>query len=258
MLFALVPPMVIADLGAGEGTLAQLLAKRARKVIAVDNSEKMVEFGADARAQTRLRQSRVPPRRHRGAAHRRRLASISRILSQALHHAASPARAVAAAHKLLKRGGRLAILDLQAHQFEQARELYADTWLGFTEAQMLEFLEGAGFREIEIGVVSRDEVNPQFQTDAGDRGEVNAAPRTPCGPSRSVASRWSASPMGGTARRELSIACLLLASSAPFTALVRLRWWAWVFVFLWGGGSLRRVFEVLFARVLTRQRLGQG
>src|SRR5690349_2349328 len=46
MLFALVPPMIIADLGAGEGTLSQLLAKRARKVIAVDNSEKMVEFGA--------------------------------------------------------------------------------------------------------------------------------------------------------------------------------------------------------------------
>jgi len=36
MLFALVPPLVIADLGAGEGHLSQLLAKRARAVIAVD------------------------------------------------------------------------------------------------------------------------------------------------------------------------------------------------------------------------------
>ena len=86
------------------------------------------------------------------------------ILSQALHHASHPARAVAAAHKLLKSGGRLAILDLHAHQFEQARELYADTWLGFTETQLHDFLEAAGFREIEIGVVSRDEANPQFQT----------------------------------------------------------------------------------------------
>jgi ubiquinone/menaquinone biosynthesis C-methylase UbiE len=40
------PPLTVADLGAGEGTLAQLLAKNARKVIAVDNSPKMVEFGA--------------------------------------------------------------------------------------------------------------------------------------------------------------------------------------------------------------------
>jgi ArsR family transcriptional regulator len=163
MLFALLPPMVIADLGAGEGTLAQLLAKRARQVIAVDSSEKMVEFGADlarkhgfANLEYRLGDIENPP-----------IAAGSvdlAILSQALHHASHPARAVAAAHKLLKRGGRLAILDLQAHQFEQARELYADAWLGFTESQMLDFLEAAGFREIEIGAVSRDEVNPQFQT----------------------------------------------------------------------------------------------
>ena len=45
-LLKLMPPMVIADLGAGEGTFSQLLAQRAEKVIAVDNSEKMVEFGS--------------------------------------------------------------------------------------------------------------------------------------------------------------------------------------------------------------------
>src|SRR5580693_2111296 len=43
----LLPPMVIADLGAGEGTISQLMAQRAKKVIAIDNSEKMVDFGAD-------------------------------------------------------------------------------------------------------------------------------------------------------------------------------------------------------------------
>src|SRR5205814_10678404 len=43
----LMPPLVIADLGAGEGTVSQLLARRAKKVIAVDNSVKMVEFGAE-------------------------------------------------------------------------------------------------------------------------------------------------------------------------------------------------------------------
>src|SRR5436305_8723678 len=42
----LMPPLVIADLGAGEGTVSQLLARRAKKIIAVDNSEKMVEFGS--------------------------------------------------------------------------------------------------------------------------------------------------------------------------------------------------------------------
>src|SRR5947199_522403 len=44
-LITLLPPLTVADLGAGEGTLSQLLAKNARKVIAIDNSPKMVEFG---------------------------------------------------------------------------------------------------------------------------------------------------------------------------------------------------------------------
>ena len=46
VLITLLPPLTVADLGAGEGTLAQLLAKNARKVIAVDNSPKMVEFAS--------------------------------------------------------------------------------------------------------------------------------------------------------------------------------------------------------------------
>src|SRR5215831_4604201 len=44
-LLTLVQKIDVADLGAGEGTLSQLLALRARKVIAVDISEKMVEVG---------------------------------------------------------------------------------------------------------------------------------------------------------------------------------------------------------------------
>lgn len=164
MLLLLAPPeMTVADLGAGEGTVSQLLARRVRKVICVDNSEKMVEFGANLakthgfkNLEYRLGDLEEPP-----------IAAGSvdlALLSQALHHAAHPAAAVAAAHAILKPGGRIAILDLLAHQFEQARELYADTWLGFTEAQLHEFLEGAGFREIEISAVARDEQNPQFQT----------------------------------------------------------------------------------------------
>jgi ArsR family transcriptional regulator len=162
MLLTFLPPLVIADLGAGEGTLSQLLARRAKQVIAVDNSEKMVEFGSSlakkhgfTNLEYRLGDLEEPPIPEGTV-------DVA-LLSQALHHASSPARAVAAAHRILKLGGRIAILDLLAHQFDKARELYADTWLGFTEAQLHEFLESAGFSEIEIAVVARDEQNPQFQ-----------------------------------------------------------------------------------------------
>ena len=97
------------------------------------------------------------------------------LFSQALHHANNPARALAAAYRLLKPGGRVAVLDLLAHQFEQARELYADTWLGFSEAELHRMLEAAGFAGIEVQVVAREDEPPHFQTMFGT-GIVPAKP----------------------------------------------------------------------------------
>jgi ArsR family transcriptional regulator len=162
-LIALLPPLNVADLGAGEGTLSQLLAKTARKVIAVDNSPKMVEFGSKlakkhgfANLEYRLGDIEEPP-----------IAKGSvdlAILSQALHHAIHPQRAIAGAHRILKAGGRLVILDLLSHRFERARELYADHWLGFSELQLHQWLEEIGFTKIEVTVVSREKQTPHFQT----------------------------------------------------------------------------------------------
>ncbi len=163
MLLSLVGPITVADLGAGEGTLSQMLAKRAKKVIAIDGSEKMVEFGeAQAKrngftnVEFRLGDIEDPP-----------IAAGSvdlALLSQALHHAANPDRAIAAAFRILKKKGHIAILDLLAHNFEEARKLYADTWLGFSEAELHRLLTDAGFDEIEISVVARESKSPNFQT----------------------------------------------------------------------------------------------
>jgi ubiquinone/menaquinone biosynthesis C-methylase UbiE/DNA-binding transcriptional ArsR family regulator len=162
-LITLLPAQNVADLGAGEGTLSQLLAKTAKKVIAVDNSPKMVEFGANlakehgfANLEYRLGDIEDPPIDD---------GTIDlAVLSQALHHAIHPERAIAGAHRILREGGRLVILDLLSHQFERARELYADHWLGFSEVQLHHWLEEAGFTKIEVTVVSREKESPHFQT----------------------------------------------------------------------------------------------
>ncbi len=162
-LLKLMPPMVIADLGAGEGTISQLMAQRAKRVIAIDNSEKMVEFGSDL------------ARQHGIGNLEYRLGDIEDVpirsgtvdlafLSQALHHAVDPERAVAEAWRIVKPGGRVAILDLNRHHFEEAREMYADLWLGFTELEIEKYLKNAGFRNVETAIVHREPAPPHFET----------------------------------------------------------------------------------------------
>jgi ArsR family transcriptional regulator len=163
MLFLLTPRVRIADLGAGDGTLSRLLARQAESVHCVDNSPRMVQVGRALAKKEHLRNltyilgniEKVPlPDRSIDLA----------LLSQALHHAENPRLALAEAFRILKPGGRLLILDLRAHRFEKARELYADRWLGFKENELHDWIEEAGFRQSEVRVVAKEVKEPCFET----------------------------------------------------------------------------------------------
>lgn len=163
MLLLLMPPLEIADLGAGEATIALLLARQAKRVVAVDNSEKMVEYG-------------------RGLAERNALENFQYVqgdmeelplepggfdlalMHQTLHHTLHPEVALAEAFRILRPGGRLVILDLLRHEYEAAREMYADTWLGFSRAELQAMMARAGFSGIDVSIVDREATSPHFQT----------------------------------------------------------------------------------------------
>ncbi|HYZ87164.1 MAG TPA: metalloregulator ArsR/SmtB family transcription factor [Bryobacteraceae bacterium] len=163
MLLRLLPPLTIADLGAGEATMSLLLAQRAKHVIAVDSSPKMVEFGAEV-----ARRNGVSNLEYRqGDLEALPIADAEvdlALLHQSLHHALHPARSVAEAWRILKPGGRIVVMDLQKHRFEQARDMYADVWLGFSQAELLDLLQGAGFTDVELSIVHREEESPHFET----------------------------------------------------------------------------------------------
>lgn len=159
----LLPPLAIADLGCGEGALTQLLARRARRVIGVDSSGKMIAYAAESARRNgltnvafRLGDLESPPVR---------AASVDvAIFSQSLHHAEHPPQALSAARRMLKPGGRIVILDLKRHAFEEARDLYSDRWLGFSEAELRHLLEAAGFADARAWVVDRENDPPHFET----------------------------------------------------------------------------------------------
>ena len=170
-LLMLVPPVIVADLGAGEGLFAQMLARRAKEVIAIDNSERMVEFGARQARENRL--SNLSYRKGDLEAVPIDDSTVDvALFSQSLHHATHPERAIAEAFRILKPGGSLIILDLARHNFEEARELYADLWLGFTEVELRRFMGKAGFQNVRTAIVHRESRAPHFETllAFGERG----------------------------------------------------------------------------------------
>ena len=163
LLLALAPRQVYADLGAGEGLISQLLAARAKKVIAVDHSPRMVEVGRDLAKRSGLKNLEYRQGDMEQPPIRPGSVDVA-ILSQALHHAVHPPRALEAAWKILRPGGTLLVLDLVEHAFEAAREMYADVWLGFAPVELSRLMREAGFEGITVEVVAKEKEGPGFQT----------------------------------------------------------------------------------------------
>lgn len=155
----LLPPLTVADLGCGDGYLAVEAARWASRVIAVDRSKTVLArakaLGVRRRAsnvvwkQGDLEQVPIPDETVDVA-----------LLSQALHHAANPARAVEEAARITVPGGRILVLDLREHDQEWVRTKLGDTRLGFRDDEIERLLTDAGLRDVRVGVGARKAGGP--------------------------------------------------------------------------------------------------
>jgi len=155
----LLPPLKVADLGCGEGYLTVEASRWASRVIAVDRSVAVLT-------------------RARGLARRRHVTNVIwkhgeleklpisdetvdvALLSQALHHAHHPARAIAEAVRITVPGGRVLVLDLRAHHEEWVRAKLGDRRLGFDDEELKRMLGAAGLRDVRVGVGARRTGDP--------------------------------------------------------------------------------------------------
>jgi ubiquinone/menaquinone biosynthesis C-methylase UbiE/DNA-binding transcriptional ArsR family regulator len=159
----LVPAVTVADLGAGEGLISQLIAHRAERVWCIDNSERMVEVGTELARKNGLANLTYKLGDIEAVPLPDKSVDLA-ILSQALHHATHPQVAINEAFRILKPGGQVLILDLNEHHYEKAHEQFGDLWLGFKESALHGFLKKAGFTKAQVTAVSRETTEPFFET----------------------------------------------------------------------------------------------
>ncbi len=155
----LLPPLRVADLGCGEGYLTIEASRWASQVIAVDRSEVVLE-----RAKALARRRRVANVAwKRGELEKLPIRDESvdvALLSQALHHAEQPARAVAEAARITVAGGRVLLLDLREHREEWVRSKLGDRTLGFNDGELRRMLSVAGLVDVKVGVGARKAGDP--------------------------------------------------------------------------------------------------
>ena len=155
----LMPAVDVADLGCGEGYLTLEAARWARHVTAVDRSKDVLARGRELAKRRKLKNITWK----RGEIERVPIGDDTMdvvLLSQALHHAEHPERALAEAARILRPGGRVLVLELREHAETWVRSKLGDRWLGFSEEKLRALLHDAGFTKPVVRVGARRAGDP--------------------------------------------------------------------------------------------------
>ena len=155
----LLPRVKVADLGCGEGYLTIEAARWAERVVAVDRSD-VVLNRAKALARRRRVSNVIWKKGELEKLPVKDGAVDVALLSQALHHAAQPARAVAEAARITAPGGKVLVLDLREHDEKWVRSKLGDRALGFTDESLRRLLTDAGLRDVRVAVGARKSGDP--------------------------------------------------------------------------------------------------
>jgi ArsR family transcriptional regulator len=159
-LAALVELGDVLDVGSGDGAVAGYLAPYCRSLTCIDTDPRMIEAATE-------RLGRYPHVRAQSAdvhAMPFRAASFDAVLLfHTLTYAAKPARALEECGRVLRPGGRLVLLTLDAHDQRELTAPYGECHPGFTPRALKGLLARAGFAVTSCEIACREAKKPHFQ-----------------------------------------------------------------------------------------------
>ncbi|MFB0565721.1 MAG: class I SAM-dependent methyltransferase [Candidatus Aminicenantaceae bacterium] len=144
---------IAADIGAGTGFITEALIHKGLKVIAVDQSAEMIEvmknkFKDTEQVDYRIGESENLPLEDE---------SIDYVFSNMyLHHVESPPEAIKEMVRVLKKGGKLIITDLDEHNFEFLKTEQQDRWMGFDREDIKRWFIEAGLTSVQVDCVGEN------------------------------------------------------------------------------------------------------
>ena len=140
------------DLGTGSGRMLALLCNRAEEGLGLDLSQQMLNIARRRAAEAGLERCQL---RH-GDIFATQLPTASAdlvVVHQVLHYLSDPAAAVAEAARLVEPGGRLLIADFAPHRLEFLREAHQHRRLGFADAEIERWFDGAGLQRLSTAAL---------------------------------------------------------------------------------------------------------
>lgn len=150
----------VVDIGAGDGSIAQLVAARAKRVTCIDKSPAMIDA-----ARARL-EAHANVKLAVGDAEELPLEDASfdqALLFHVLVHVQSPQRAIHEAARVLRKKGTLAIVTLAAHDEDATIAAYGHRHAGFDPPAVRKMLKKAGLEVEQCAVTSREKRAPRFE-----------------------------------------------------------------------------------------------
>jgi len=144
---------VAADIGAGTGFITEGLIRKGLQVIAVDQSEAMLEemrrrFAHCDKIDYRIGEAGSLPISD---------GAVDYVFANMyLHHIESPPEAIKEMVRILKPEGKLVITDLDEHTFEFLKAEHRDHWIGFKRENIKKWFTEAGLKNVIVDCVGEN------------------------------------------------------------------------------------------------------